>query len=74
MKVQPPREACHRLLTAVGVAQNCNVVLSDSTGATLKSYASAGKTPCLLQVENDGSIEVIDSQNVVWSVNGVPAG
>jgi hypothetical protein len=58
----------------VSTLQTCNVFLSDSTGAFLYGFGSAGVTPCRFQVENNGTVEVIDSKNVVWSTNGVPTG
>ena len=66
---------CREIERACGAGlQSCNVFLSDSTGAFLYGFASAGATPCRLQVENNNTVEVLDSQNIVWSVNGVPTG
>jgi hypothetical protein len=69
------RKGRHRLLTAWGVLlQSCNLVLTDSTGASLYTLASAGRAPCRLQIENNGSVEIIDSTGAVESTNGVASG
>lgn len=52
----------------------CQVLLKDATGATVYSFASAGSSPCRLQVQNAGSIALIDSRGITWSQNAVPVG
>ena len=63
------------LLAGGALLQNCDVIEQTNTGATIYSFKNNGRgtAPCRLQIRNDGTLAIYDSQNVLWSVNAAPA-
>ena len=64
-----------RRVAGGALPQNCDVIEQTKTGATIYSFKNNGRgtAPCRLQIRNDGTLAIYDSQNVLWSVNAGPA-
>ena len=56
--------------------QGCNVVMKSASGTVLYNFnnANKGTSPCRLQMLNTGQAAIVDSMNVVWSLDAQPAG
>jgi hypothetical protein len=76
MRMHPDGKARMSDASVCALLQNCNVQLIDTANGNLVydfKNGNRGTPPCRLQVLNTGSFVVVDSLNVVWSVNGSPA-
>lgn len=54
--------------------QSCDVIETTGAGATIYSFNNNGRgfAPCRLQIRNDGTLAIYDTNNVLWSVNAGP--
>ena len=54
--------------------QNCDAQMLNASGALVASFGNVGRgyAPCHLQVTNAGQVIIVDSQDVIWSINAAP--
>ena len=69
----------HRALPLWGprgfsAAQNCDAVISSANGSVVFDFGNAGRgmTPCSIQTTNSGTVAILDSLGVTWSVDAQP--